>query len=585
MKIHFSLTNNVALRWVLPVVLFIVGACVVLSTVFSVYGYGSSVLFGDQWYDFRYIKSYYNGDLHFVDLFNQHNEHRIFFPRLIFFIDYFVSNADNRFSFLISVVVQFGTLFGVGAIYWKNEKNLAVFISLIALASIFLFSLNQRENFMWGFQVGFLGVVTATVAAFFFFSISSDREARGLSPWGYRILSYLMAFVATYTLSNGILCAVILVPLAIVQRCSRFSVGITALCAAILAFSYFAHFQPVPYHAPYSYSLEHPAECARYVTAYLGASLGLLNQYMGLPLGVIPIGFGFAGIILSMAALWRVISVEGDGCYRSALVAVILFLLGTAMLTALGRVTFGLGQAFAGRYLTPVSVFWVAHIFYWASLRTRLARGAALIRYGGPIFVLPIAISCTLAHVGGWHGSIASFLSYNRVRDALLSDVLADDVAGIVNVDNEMILSNLGFLRQHRLSVFAPADNRILGQVLATTFPVATAGACLGFLDAISAASSTGPQVGLMADGWAWDARAKHRVDRIFITNAAGAVIGFGSGGWSRPDVPKALPEVRVDSVGWKGFLKAGPNEVVRAYALLADHRVCQFAERPASVD
>ena len=399
------------------------------------------------------------------------------------------------------------------------------------------------------------------------------------------MLSYSMAFIATYTLSNGILCAFILVPLAVVQRTSKSVISITVICAALFAASYFYHFNPIPYHTPYEYSAKHPIEYARYVSAYLGNPLSFLNDDLAFPLGALQIGFGSVGIILTVAALWRGIRSRDDGFFRSGLVAVISFVFGTAMLTALGRVTFGLEQAFSGRYITPVSVFWAAHIFYWASLRSSRSRGTALIRYGGPIFVLPIVVGCVLAHLDGWHQSVVSFLSYNRVQDAFLSDVYSDDAYRAVVPTDGPILDNLDFLRQHRLSVFAPADNRILGQTLVRTFPVATAGACVGALDTLAAASSTGPQAGLMAEGWAWDTRAKRRIDRIFITNAAGAVIGFASGGWWRPDVPKALPEVRVGSVGWKGFLKAGPNETVRAYALLADHRVCQIAERAASVD
>jgi hypothetical protein len=582
---HFFLYGIVVFQRLLSVILIVSGALVALSTAFCVYKFGSAVLIWDQWVDFRFIKLYLNGNLQFFQLFDQHNEHRIFFPRLIFFLDYFLSDSTNGVNFIVNIAAQFGTLIGLGVIYWKIEKDRAVFVALVSLASILLFSLGQKENFMWGFQVGFISEMTAAAAAFLFFGLASDREARGLSSWTYRILSYSMAFIATYTLSNGILCAFILIPLAVVQRASKPVIGITMICAALFAVSYFDHFKPTPNHAPYVYSVTHPVEYARYVSAYLGNPLSVLNEDMGFPLGTLQIGFGFVGICLTVAALWRVIRFRDDGIFRSGLVAVMSFVFGTAMLTALGRVTFGLEQAFAERYITPVSVFWAAHIFYWTSLRSSLPRGAVLIRYGGPIFVLPIAVSCVLAHADGWHRSVVSFLSYNRVQDAFLSDVYADDAYRIVFPIDGPILDNLGFLRQHRLSVFAPADNRILGQALVGTFPVATAGACLGTLDTISAASSTGLQAGLMADGWAWDTRAKRRVDRIFITNAAGTVIGFGSGGWWRPDVPKALSEVRVGSVGWKGFLKAGPNEVVRAYAQLADHHVCQFAEQAASVD
>lgn len=572
----FFLYSLTALQRLISVLLIGLGAFVALSTTVCVYRFGSAVLILDQWTDFRFIKLYLDGNLQFIQLFDQHNEHRIFFPRLVFFLDYFLSNSENIVDFTVNILSQFGTLVGISVMYWKTGRDRVIFFPMVSLASILLFSLAQKENFMWGFQVQFFSVLTAAVAAFLFFSLASDREARGLPSWTYRMLSYFMAFVATYTLSSGILCAFILIPLAVIQRASKSVILITVICAALFAVSYFDHFKPIPYHAPYEYSLEHPIEYARYVSAYLGNPLSFLNEDMGFPHRALQIGFGFAGIILTVAAVWRVIRFRDDGFFRSGLVAVMSFVFGTAMLTALGRVTFGLEQAFSGRYITPVSVFWAAHIFYWASLRSSLSRGAALIRYGGPIFVLPIAVGCLLAHVDGWHQSVVSFLFYNRVQDAFLSDVHTDDFP-----TDGPILDNLGFLRQHRLSVFALADNRILEQTLVRTFPVATAGACVGALDTLAAASSTG----LQAEGWAWDTRAKRRVDRIFITNAAGAVIGFGSGGWWRPDVPKALPEVRVGSVGWKGFLKAGPTEMVKAYALLADHRVCQFAERAASVD
>ncbi|TWB24631.1 hypothetical protein FBZ89_101257 [Nitrospirillum amazonense] len=559
--------------------LLVLAAVVVSTTILAVVRFGSATLVWDQWSDLQYTHRLADGNLQFKDLFSQHNEHRIFFPRLIFFLDYLLANCTNAVNLTVNILIPAGTLAAILVLGRKIERSRAVFLGLSGVAAVLLFSLSQRENFLWGFQVQFFGAVSAPTAAFLVFSGFVERARRGRASLGLLGLACFLALVATYTLSNGILAAFLLVPMAVILRAGRMAVLTVALWAVGVAFSYFLNFHPVPGHSPYVYSLTHPIEYLGYVSGYLGNLMTCLGA-------VEParsrwsILLGAAGLVLTLAALARTLRNWEEAPARIALLAIILFVLGTAMLTALGRITFGLEQAYSGRYLTPVSVFWVGHIFYWAPLRRLrdpLGVGMAL---AGMALVALLAWCGVQGELRGWQEAIPQALNNAKVRDAFISEVRDEPSYRLAYPEDDYLLSQLSFVRDHHLSSFADPDNRLLGQA-PTWLAAAPADQCLGAIDIMQVLSSDrGDQVSLTVTGWAWNVTRREAVPRVLFTDAANRIVGYAGGGWPRPDVPTVMPMVRSGRVGWVGFLKGGMTAPIKAYGLMPGHRVCKIGER-----
>src|SRR5947209_8306808 len=96
-----------------------------------------------------------NGTLGFADFFAQHNEHRIFFPRLIFFGLGRLTQWNIRAELFVIWLLALVCLFNV----WqttrlRGRKNSGFW--LLFTSSFLIFSPLSFENFLWGFQIGFL---------------------------------------------------------------------------------------------------------------------------------------------------------------------------------------------------------------------------------------------------------------------------------------------------------------------------------------------------------------------------------------------------------------------------------------------
>jgi hypothetical protein len=139
--------------------------------VFVVAGY-SPVQHLDQWEEMFWLNKYYAGEARIADLFRLHNRHPIFVPRMMYLIDIFVFHATNIFLIPMSFLIQVSTCMLLVREVWivpNMSRPLARFLAGVYL--VFLFSARQYGNFTWGFQLQFVLVFAAAVAAAVFFSL------------------------------------------------------------------------------------------------------------------------------------------------------------------------------------------------------------------------------------------------------------------------------------------------------------------------------------------------------------------------------------------------------------------------------
>lgn len=94
-----------------------------------------------------------------------------------------------------------------------------------------------------------------------------------------------------------------------------------------------------------------------------------------------------------------------------------------------------------------------------------------------------------------------------------------------------------------------PAWGRQLEGRQLASYRKAAAGGCQGFVDAVLFRYAGSPS-GVEIAGWGWDLAAKRPFDKVLITSG-GTIVGAGTGGAERPDVPKALPAITSPKTGW----------------------------------
>ena len=118
-------------------------ACVALDYIWR---FGVDVPFWDQWQLVPYLEDWANGTLNAAKLFAQHNEHRIFFPRLVMIALAQISAWNTRVEMFASWAIM---LVGVGTLLWEHLRTFgrsATSLWLFAPMSWLFFSLRQQEN-------------------------------------------------------------------------------------------------------------------------------------------------------------------------------------------------------------------------------------------------------------------------------------------------------------------------------------------------------------------------------------------------------------------------------------------------------
>jgi len=115
--------------------------------------FGTNVCFWDQWEIVPLFDKFYTGQLSLSDLLAPHNEHIIFFPRIIMLfigvITHYNNVAEMLFSWTLLVLICL-LLYKIFTVNFGHSKNALIqFIPVVW----FVFSLRQFGNLLWGFQI------------------------------------------------------------------------------------------------------------------------------------------------------------------------------------------------------------------------------------------------------------------------------------------------------------------------------------------------------------------------------------------------------------------------------------------------
>lgn len=503
--------------------------------------------------------------LRFEDLFSQHNEHRIFFPRLIFFADLAWFHGTNVLNFTAIGVIQllaaafYARVADVRSLRPIGVLGLAVAVSLI-------FSLRQWENFFWAFQVQFVGVQAAACWALYFFCRANAED--GPRP-GLLIPAMLLLTVATFTLSSGVMAGAAMAMTALVARRGLKTAAVALVTTAALLAIYLHGYHPITIHAPPGLALQHPVRFAFYVLTYLGNGWDLNNLFQATFAGLV----GACATAAMAVVVWRD---RGRDANRTALFGMALFIGITAALTSFGRLNFGIEQSLSSRYVTPTSHFWASQAVFWA-LTVQRSRApwpqavVALPLLAAAVMLVPMQASME-AQLLGRQESI-------RLGDSALLAGLDDPLALKGVYPDPTVPQDVGpFLRKQRLSLFAGAPLPAVGSRFAPRTSGADITACRGAFDGLTTEPADPSAV--RAFGWGWDLGARRPFEHVVLVDDSQRVLGVGLSGVLRRDVSKTVRQVKRPTAGWIAAAVRGQGREVIAYGLLADGRACELGRK-----
>jgi hypothetical protein len=554
-----------ARRWA-PWALFVVPAVLLLWSVRAVVDTYSPTPFSDQWANVWWWRELSQGRPLADYLFSQHNEHRLFFPRLVFLADFKWFQGRNILNLVAIGVIQLaGAAFYIKVARVRQLRWLGVLGLSVAVSLMFL--LLQWENFFWGFQVQFVGVFVAGAWALYLFLLASADPSR--VRWGPLAGALALLTIATFSMANGFFAGAVMVLVGLLTRRNLAATGIALVATVLLAALFLRDYHIVREHTSNAMLLRHPGRYLHYVLAYLGNVWARAQPWRGELAGAL-------GVLATLAMTVVVLRDRERDLPRTALFAVALFIGVTAVVTGAGRLGLGEGQAFSSRYVTPACHFWAAQALFWTlTAQSAPSRGLKL-AVAGVLLVAYLAM-LPLQRVG--HNELlATREPIVQGSSALLSGV--EDQEALANLYPELgkVHDLKPFLRENKLATFADDPGYRVGSRFEAPIVPVGEDTCRGYIDAVKR-SPTHPDFA-KAVGWGWDLKARRPFHLLVITDDSRRVLGLGLSGLPRPDVRKVVRQVRALGSGWAASVARPAAGEIAVYGLLRDGRACELGRQ-----
>jgi hypothetical protein len=366
-------------------------------------------------------------------LWSQHNEHRLAITRLLVWLDLWAFGGRNVSLFVEIYLVQ---ILQWAAICYVLERftGYPTFLTrtLEGLFAFCLFHPNQAQNFTWAFQVSFLlsfALGTAALLAVAFFDRIQQRTlaavAVGLAP-----------LVAGLNLSAGLLIGPAVLCLALWKRLPARAIATVATIFILSSLLYFKGYS-LP-KTERSGMLSHGKDLFVYVLTYFGASWTRLVPHKERATAFISLVVLLVLVVRAVRDRNQITNFEWFAIAECGL------MLATALITGAGRLQFGVGQAYAGRYQTPAMLCWgslfsLLLIAFW---RERPARFG--VAQGGLVL---LALLSVLTFPGYWRTTVNRADALRNACNAVMSGNYDDATAKKLFPSTEVVARGASLLR------------------------------------------------------------------------------------------------------------------------------------------
>ena len=178
-------------------------ACIIIGIFVYVWIFGVNILYLDEWSFVPLIKDAQTNGISFDMLFKQHNEHRVFFPRLFYITMLPISHMNSKFFIFFNVVMLcmvFSCLVLIAKKQFSFSRSKIPF--WIIIIPLFIFNFRQSQNLLWAFQIAFYMVLTFAVMSLFL--IEKAHSASNVYVKSvYFSTAVLFAIIATYSSAMG----------------------------------------------------------------------------------------------------------------------------------------------------------------------------------------------------------------------------------------------------------------------------------------------------------------------------------------------------------------------------------------------
>ncbi|MEO1660861.1 MAG: hypothetical protein AAFR51_07730 [Pseudomonadota bacterium] len=424
-------------------------------------------------------------------LFEQHNEHRIFWSRLLFLIDYKV--FGGRHIFLL--VINYAFAFSAWYIFWRclkrinhgkvAERDLHL---LAMMLGAWLFLWSQVTNFTWAFQSQFFLAQLVPLAAFLLLSKSAQEETKFSTTF---LAASVLGVASAGTMANGALALPFMAVWAIILRLRWWQIGILSGLAALVMALYLSDYRAPGHHSSaLSTFLSHPVEVLIFVFKYLGNPL----VHVISPYGPGTFLAGLLGLAMTVSAIiltFGFVTKRPSDPITPGLTLFIIYIGATAFLTAGSRVFMGEVVPFSSRYTTPTVMAWAALICLLSPWLFRHFEGSKTVRN----WILAIA---TLLLVGMFIPLVRMSLpkpdqNHNRAAAVLALELGIQDSAQIEYIypHAEPVLRVADKATQADLGIFGSPVFKGTRELIATPYEAVLPGSCSAAIESSEAIAAS----------------------------------------------------------------------------------------------
>ena len=307
----------------------------VITGFYYVHAFGVNLFWLDEWDTLPVMFEQYDaGTLTAAEFWELHNEHRVVFPKLVMLGLGLLTNG-NTVANMYFIEVLLLAILAVFIAAFQKQFTRGPAIWLMALIAFLVFSLRQYENMLWGFQVGFVMVVAASLGAFL--GLSRITIERYVSMF---ICAIFAATVATYSSVQGLLVWPVglgqLLILSLTKKLKIILMTIWTIIGAGEWLVYFLDWVIPKYHPRLGFSWE-------YLMTLIGSSL-TGNQTAALVAGII--------VFISAATTVGIVLIRRQLSVQSFWLATMAFSSAALGATTVGRSGFGASVAMMSRYTT-----------------------------------------------------------------------------------------------------------------------------------------------------------------------------------------------------------------------------------------
>lgn len=502
----------------------------------------SPVPFWDVWTGYVNFNSLVNNG-EYQAWWAQHNEHRIVLSKLLFWLDVHCFGGDQKMLLVVNFLLIVTTII----LFWRIARNIEVNKNaqlpwwLKCFAILWLFSWVQSENLAWGFQSQFFLAQLLPLIGFYCLHLSQTKHAR------YFILGLSFGILSIGSMANGIMALPLMTAFAILARFSWQKI-LLLLAASIFGISiYFYNYSSPTGEGVFVKTLiEQPVAVIQYVLLYIG---GPFYRFLGKGTAAQIFSSAFAvGLIVCSASLFfKNIKHFKTKTLTLALLMFIIYIGGTALGSAGGRVMYGIEQAASSRYTTPTLMLWVAFfLLMWSELECRKCVHALIFKV--VIFVLSLCVISL---------QFEARYTLNRINQqkylaALAVTLGADDAEVIhrIHWNSKELLNLVKAAKSQQIAIFGVQPFRSVLNNRGKTLSVANQQACQGHIEPAQALDKNFMKI----TGWA--VHHQQQVSGVgYVLNADGLTSGAVLLGYQRPKVAKQMKLNASYNGGFHGYI------------------------------